>query len=191
MTLSRRTLLAAAVTAGTLAQLAPTPARAASAKEIDAQVDVALRQLLDQNEAARILAKDAKAILVFPDVIKAGLIIGGSYGDGALRKGGRTEGYYRTVSASYGLQAGAQTFGYALFLMTDGALGVLEGTAGVEGGWEIGVGPSVVVADKGLATELTTTTARQGVYAFIFDQQGLMAGIGIEGSKITRFNPDA
>jgi lipid-binding SYLF domain-containing protein len=191
MTLSRRTLLAAAVTAGTLAHLAPTSASAATAKEIDAQVDVALRQLLDSNEAARILAKDAKGILVFPDVIKAGLIIGGSFGDGALRKGGRTEGYYRSVSASYGLQAGAESFGYALFLMTDDAVTVIEQATGAEGGWEIGVGPTVVVADQGLGAKLSTTTAREGIYAFIFGQQGLMAGLGIEGSKVTKFTPES
>jgi lipid-binding SYLF domain-containing protein len=90
------------------------------------------------------------------------------------------------VAASYGLQAGVQTFGYALFLMNQKALAYLEESAG----WEIGVGPSLVVVDKGTAAALTTTTARSDVYAFFFDQRGLMAGIGLQGTKITRIHPD-
>jgi lipid-binding SYLF domain-containing protein len=188
MSITRRGLLAATAA---VAALAPLAAAAATAREIDGEVDVALKQLLDGNEAARVLHKEAKAVLVFPDVIKAGLIIGGSFGDGALRRGGKTAGYYRTVSASYGLQAGAETFGYALFFITDESLRVIEKADNMEGGWEIGVGPTVVVADKGLGAKLSTTTAREGIYAFIFGQQGLMAGIGIEGSKITKIVPDA
>jgi lipid-binding SYLF domain-containing protein len=89
------------------------------------------------------------------------------------------------VAASYGLQAGVQSFGYAMFFMTDSALNNLENSEG----FEVGVGPSIVVVDAGMAKSLTTTTARDDVYAFIFGQQGLMAGLGLQGSKITKFNP--
>ncbi|WP_306547712.1 lipid-binding SYLF domain-containing protein, partial [Desulfobulbus sp.] len=136
--------------------------------------------------AAKNMAKIAKGILVFPDVVKAGLIVGGQYGEGALRVGNKTTGYYRTVAASYGLQAGAQSFGYALFFVDNEGLQYLKKS----NGWEIGVGPSIVVVDEGVARSLTTTTAKSGIYAFIFQQKGLMAGIGIQGSKITQITPD-
>jgi lipid-binding SYLF domain-containing protein len=166
--------------------VAPRVSTAATAGEIDRDVDGALQTLYRTTPAAKNLAKVAKAILVFPDVIKAGLIVGGQYGEGALRVGGKTTGYYRTVSASYGFQAGAQSFGYALFFIDNDGLQYLNKSQG----WEIGVGPSIVVVDEGIARSLTTTTAQSGIYAFIFEQKGLMAGIGIQGSKITRITPE-
>jgi len=172
---------AVAILAGT-----PTPATAASAREIDADADAALAKLYREIPAAEHLKKTAKAILIFPSVVKGGLIVGGQYGDGALRKGGKTVGYYNTAALSYGLQAGAQSFGYVLFFMSESALKYLDKSEG----WEIGVGPSVVVLDEGMAKNLTTTTAREDVYAFIFGQKGLMAGLGLQGSKITRISPD-
>jgi lipid-binding SYLF domain-containing protein len=156
-----------------------------AAAEIDQQVDVALQKLYNSTPSARMLAGRAKGILVFPGVVKAGFIGGVQYGKGALREKGRTVGYYNIAAGSYGLQAGAQTFDYALFFMTKEALDYLKASSG----WEVGVGPSVVVVDAGVAKSLTTTTARDDVYAFIFDQRGLMAGLGIQGSKITRVNP--
>ncbi len=162
------------------------PAHAGSAAEIDRKAAAALDELLASHEAARVLAREARAILVFPSIVKGGFLFGGQFGDGALRSQGRTLGYYRTVSASYGLQAGLQTFGYALFLMNDSALAYLDKSEG----WEIGVGPTLVVVDKGTAGALTTTTARSDVYAFFFDQKGLMAGIGLQGTKITRIHPE-
>lgn len=159
---------------------------AASAAAINRDVDIALKQLYASTPAAKKMAGIAKGILVFPDIIKGGFIIGGQYGEGALRVGGKTTGYYRTLAASYGLQAGAQKFGYALFFLSDADLKYLKNS----GGWEVGVGPSVVVVDEGMARSFSTTTARSGVYAFFFDQKGLMAGLGIQGSKITEIQPD-
>lgn len=159
---------------------------AASAAAINRDVNIALKQLYASTPAAKKMAGIAKGILVFPDIIKGGFIIGGQYGEGALRVGGKTTGYYRTLAASYGLQAGAQQFGYALFFLSDADLKYLKNS----GGWEVGVGPSVVVMDEGMARSFTTTTARSGVYAFFFDQKGLMAGLGIQGSKITEIQPD-
>ena len=161
-------------------------AQAATAAEIDQAVNLALEKLYRSTPAAVELAKVSKGVLVFPDVVKAGLIVGGQYGEGALRVNGMTVGYYNTLAASYGLQAGAQTFGYAMFLMNDSALDYLKKSKG----WEVGVGPSVVVMDEGLAKSLTTSTAKDDIYAFIFGQKGLMAGIGLQGSKITRIDPD-
>jgi lipid-binding SYLF domain-containing protein len=156
-----------------------------SAAKIDGAASQALASLYAGSPEARALSTRAKGILVFPEVYKAGFIGGASYGDGALRVRGRTVGYYNTVSASYGLQAGVQKFGYALFFMDKSALSYLDRSEG----WEVGVGPSIVVVDSGVARSLTTTTAREGIYAFIFDQKGLMAGLGLQGSKITRIQP--
>ena len=163
-----------------------TLAKADTAAEIDRDVDSALEKLYASTPAAKKLSQVAKGILVFPDVIKAGLIVGGQYGVGALRVKDNTVGYYNTVAASYGLQAGAQSFGYALFLMTEAALDYLKKSSG----WEIGVGPSVVLVDEGLASSLTTTTAKDAIYAFFFDQKGLMAGLGLQGAKITQIKPE-
>jgi len=182
--LNKVTVFAAAISA--LLIIGQTSAQAGSAAEIDKKVAVALESLYAGSPVARDLATIAKGILVFPDIVKAGLVIGGQYGEGALLIGGKTAGYYNTVAASYGLQAGAQTFGYAMFLMNDEALDYLQKSAG----WEVGVGPTVVVMDEGLAKSLTTSTAKDDIYAFIFGQKGLMAGIGLQGSKITRIDPD-
>jgi lipid-binding SYLF domain-containing protein len=162
----------------------PDPVLAASGAELSREAAAALQRLYEREPAAKEVGARAKGILVFPSIIKAGFIVGGQYGEGALRKGGRTVAYYNSVAASYGLQAGAQSFGYALFFMTDAALKYLDKS----GGWEIGTGPSIVVMDEGMARALTTTTAQSEIYAFFFDQKGLMAGLGLQGSKISRIN---
>jgi lipid-binding SYLF domain-containing protein len=161
------------------------PAKSAAAAEIDRDVASALNKLYESTPSAKVLGAKAKGILVFPDIVKGGLVVGAQYGKGALLKAGRTAGYYETVAASYGLQAGLQKFGYALFFMDDGALSYLDRSEG----WEVGVGPSIVIVDTGKAAALTTTTAKDEVYAFFFDQRGLMAGLGLQGSKITKINP--
>ena len=175
-------LLGAAV----LSTLAAGQALAATAAEIDTKVDAALKTLYGSQPAAKTLADQAKGILVFPSILKGGLGIGGAYGDGALRVDGKSTGYYNSFEASFGLQAGVQSFSYALFFMNDEALRYLEDSSG----WEVGVGPSIVVMDAGAGGNFSTTTAKDDVYAFIYGQQGLMAGIGIEGSKITEITPD-
>jgi lipid-binding SYLF domain-containing protein len=142
----------------------------------------ALQQLVAQNSAAAKANKKAVAVLVFPDVVKAGFILGAQGGKGILFVHGRPNGRYRTIAASYGLQAGVQKYGYALFFMNQKAVDWINNTRG----WEIGTGPSVVIVDKGMARSFTTDTLHSGIYAFTFDQQGLMAGLGLQGSKIMR-----
>jgi lipid-binding SYLF domain-containing protein len=182
-TTMKRTILTALVLAVVLVLTQGNGvAHAASAAGIDADVDAALMKLYEEQPVAKVLAEKAAAILVFPNMVKAGFVVGAQYGEGSLRKKGRTVGYYNSVAASYGMQAGAQTFGYVLFLMTNSAVNYLNRS----GGWEIGVGPSTVVVDEGIARTLTSTTLKSDVYAFIFDQKGLMAGTGIQGSKITK-----
>jgi lipid-binding SYLF domain-containing protein len=157
----------------------------ASEPALDRDAAAALRQLYAQQPIAKELGRKARAILVFPTILKAGFMFGGAIGNGVLLRGGQPAGYYNSVAASYGFQAGLQTYGYALFFMTDAALQALDATRG----FELGVGPSIVVVDEGIARSLTTSTLRDDVYAFVFSQRGLMAGAGIQGSKITRI-PD-
>lgn len=178
----RELVIAAALT---LLAVIPTWAVASQAS-IDRDANAALASLYKEVPAAKKLAERAKAILIFPSVMKGGLIVGAQHGEGALQKRGKTVGYYSTTGVSYGLQAGAQSFGYVLFFMSDTALKYLDRSDG----WEIGVGPSVVVVDEGMAKTLTTTTRQEGIYAMIFGQKGLMAGLGLQGSKITRIQPD-
>jgi lipid-binding SYLF domain-containing protein len=166
--------------------ITPGPASADTAAEIDREVDSALQKLYAKTPVAKELSKVAKGILVYPDIVKGGLIVGGQYGVGALRKEGKTAGYYNTVAASYGLQAGVQKFGFALFFITDSAIDHLEKSSS----WEIGVGPSIVIVDAGLAKSLTITTAKSDIYAFFFDQKGLMSGLALQGSKISKITPD-
>jgi lipid-binding SYLF domain-containing protein len=169
-----------AFAAGTL--LGPNPARAASAAEIDRDAKTALEKLYAKSPSAKTMGQKARGILVFPSIVKGGFMVGGKYGEGALLKGGKTAGYYNAIQVSYGLQAGLQTYGYALFFMSDSAMKWLDKSDG----WELGVGPSIVLVDVGAASSTTTTTAQAEIYAFFFDQKGLMGGLGLQGTKITK-----
>lgn len=162
--------------------LLPTAASAADRGALERDARAALQKLTGSVPAAKSLSTTAAAVLVFPKVTKAGLGVGGQYGDGVLFKQGKVAGYYNTSGASYGLQAGAQQFGYAMFMMNDKAVTALTANEG----FEVGVGPSVVLMDEGKAKTMTTTTAKDDIYAFIFGQKGLMAGLGVQGNKITR-----
>jgi lipid-binding SYLF domain-containing protein len=186
-----RTMLKARLGAGLLAvalamtvTISAKPAIAASAAEINRDVDAALASMYAAVPETRQLASQAKAMLVFPNIVKAGFLLGAQYGEGALRQRGKTVGYYNSAAASYGLQAGAQRFGYALFFMSDSAVNYLN----TSGGFELGVGPSIVVLDTGTARALTSSTIQNDIYAVFFDQRGLMAGLGLQGSKISRMD---
>jgi len=161
--------------------LAPS-AGAATKAELNRDAQAALNALYAKNPGAKAIGKDAVAILVFPSVLKAGLGVGGQYGEGVLFRGGKATAYYNTAGASMGLQAGAQKYGYAMFFLTEETLKSLDKAEG----FEVGVGPSVVVADQGLAKSTTTTTVKNNIYAFIFDQKGGMYALGIQGNKITK-----
>jgi lipid-binding SYLF domain-containing protein len=183
---ARSRLVVAAVAILLLITTVPRGADAASAKAIDTAADEALASLYASTPAAVELAKVAKGILVFPQVVKGGFILGAEFGNGALRRAGATTAYYNTIGASYGFQAGVESFGYALFFVTDSALEYLDKSEG----WEIGVGPTLTVIDQGVAKSFSTTTLKSDIYAFFFDKQGLMAGLSLQGSKISRITPD-
>lgn len=151
---------------------------------LDQDAQAALANLYVATPQAKDVAAKAKGILVFPSVVRAGFIAGASHGTGELIEGGKVTGYYATTSVTYGLQAGVQTYGYVMMFMSDKALDNLKTSSG----FEVGMAPTVVIGDAGAARNLTTATLQSDIYAFIFDQKGLMAGIGLRGSKITRLN---
>jgi len=158
------------------------PAAATNAQDLERDAIESLQALYKVQPSAEMLSKRAKGILVFPKVVKAGLVFGGSYGEGVLLRGGKVSDFYNTVSASWGWQVGAESYAYVVFLMSDKAVNYLAKSKG----WEFGVGPTVVAVNEGMAKNLSTSTLKDDAYAFITDQQGLMASLSIEGTKISR-----
>ena len=185
MTASRRTLLTTGLGIAATALALPRSAHAASARQINADANTALRELYAAQPKTREMATRAKGILIFPKIVKAGFVVGAQSGNGVLWVSDHAVRYYNISAASFGLQAGVQTFSYALFFMTGSSLNYLERSDG----WSVGSGPSIVVVDTGAALSMTSMTLTHDVYAFPFGQRGLMAGLGLEGSKITRIYP--
>jgi lipid-binding SYLF domain-containing protein len=177
-------LLFSMVITAVLITLTPAPAAAQSNADLDRNARDKLSKLTARVPLAKALEKRAVAILVFPDITKAGFLIGGQTGNGVLFRRGQVAGHYNTSGISYGLQAGVQRYGYAMFFMNESAFQALSATEG----FEVGVGPSVVVVDEGMGKSVTSTTLTNDVYAFVFAQTGLMAGVGLQGTKITRLN---
>jgi lipid-binding SYLF domain-containing protein len=175
---SRRLIVAG----GIASSLIGSAALAQPRPDLEQNSQLALDQLYASTPKTRALSKRARGILVFPKVVKAGFMVGVQSGDGVLFERGKATGYYNVSAGSFGLQAGVQSFSYTLFFMTEKSLVYLRETKG----WAFGSGPSIVVIDQGVAKTMNTTTLNQEVYAMIYGQHGLMAGLGLEGSKITR-----
>ncbi len=155
-------------------------------RQLAADSRAALNNLYRSNPSAHALGARAKGILVFPEITKGGFMIGGMGGNGALiGNDGTIRDFYQTAGLSYGFQAGIQEYGYALFLMDNDSINNINRADG----WEIGSSPSLVIVDQGMAASLSTTTMNKGTYAFFFNQRGLMGGLGLQGSKITRIHP--
>ena len=185
MNMAIRLALIAGLAQAAAAGVAAPSAHASSAHQIDADANRALVKLYANQPKAAMLGKRARAVLVFPEIIKGAFLVGAQSGNGVLLIGGKPAGYYNISAASFGFQAGGKAFSYALFFMNNSALAYLNKSDG----WAIGAGPSVVVVDKGFARGMTSTTLTQDVYAFPFGQRGLMGGLGLEGSKITHYTP--
>ena len=185
-----KTILLAGLVAGAVLVSAPPTSYAqdkgkSKAADLLNKSQAALKTLYAKMPVAKDLGSKAVATLVFPEVKKAGLGIGGQYGEGVLLRGAKASAYYKTTGASFGLQAGGQKYGYAMFFMNDGAVDQL----GKADGFEVGVGPSFVLVDEGMAKNATTTTMKEDIYGFVFAQKGLMAGLGIQGNKISQITP--
>lgn len=158
--------------------------RAASAVEINADVDATLTRFYKQIGGSYELTQQAAGVLVFPSVVKAGIGIGGEYGEGALRIGGRTAAYFNIISASVGFQLGVQARSVVILFMTQQALERFRRTDG----WKVGVDGSVAIVTLGVGGAIDTNTVKRPVIGFILDQKGLMYNLTLEGSKISRIN---
>lgn len=157
---------------------------AATAKEIDVSVDVALEKFENEVGGAKQLLASAKGVLMFPKVIKAGFGWGGEYGEGSLRIGGKTVDYYNTIAGSFGLQFGAQAKTVMLVFLDEGALKQFQASEG----WKAGVDGSVAVIAIGAGTSLDSTKLNNPIVGFILDQKGLMYNLTLEGSKFSKIN---
>ena len=162
--------------------LLAAPTLAASREELDARVRESVQELYKTSTAARELAGKAAGVLVFPSVIKAGLGIGGEYGEGALLISGQPSAYYNIASASVGLQLGVQEKAVAILFMTAESLAQFRQSQG----WKAGVDGSVALATLGVGKELDTETARKPIIGFVYSNKGLMYNLTLEGSKISR-----
>ena len=165
-----------------LTLLFPGAAAAASNESLDNEVKSALSALYEKEPGAKALGAQAKGVLMFPTIRKAGLIVGGQHGEGALLKNGKVADYYTSNAISVGLEAGVQSYSYALFFMTDEALKKFESSDG----FEIGGEANVVFVDSGAGAGAGTTSSQPAVYGFVFGQKGLMAGVSLQGTKITK-----
>jgi lipid-binding SYLF domain-containing protein len=187
MNINRRSI--AAATFALACVFSPVAASSAHAATEVQYTDAGLRALnkLEAVEPrSRFFARHAKAILVFPSVLKAGFIFGAETGNGTLLEHGRAVAFYNLTGGSWGLQIGGEDFGYVMFFMTDSSLDYLKKSDG----FAAGTGPSIVVINKGAAAEADTTTVTHDVYAFPFSEKGLMADLTLQGTKITRIHPN-
>ncbi|HPG22419.1 MAG TPA: lipid-binding SYLF domain-containing protein [Amaricoccus sp.] len=179
----RNGMLAACL--GAAAVLATGVAQAASRTEIDTRADLVLNRLLSESATAQAVDEKAVAVLIFPDIVKAGFGLGGQYGEGVLRRDGASVAYYNIASASFGFQAGAQSYGQVIYFMTEAALRQLETSKG----FVLGADANVAVVNMGANVDVNSGTLQDPIIAFVTDQKGLMAGVTVEGSKISRINP--
>lgn len=185
MTLTRRSVAVGAAALTTLSvPLVASPAMALDRGKLVARAHEALGELTSDDGRARRLDRHAYAVLVFPSILKAGFVFGGETGDGVLFEHGRPTGFFNLSGGSWGLQIGGQDFSYALFFMTPSSLHYLKQSQG----FQVGTGPSVVVVNAGAGAEADTTTLTHDVYAFPFNQKGLMANLTLEGTKITHLH---
>ena len=153
-----------------------------AAQQTDDQARAALESLYGSSPGAKALGAKAKAVLVFPDIHKAALFVGAQSGDGVMFRNGKVAGQYRVDGLLAGIEAGAQSYAYALFFMSDAAVETMRNAKG----WEIGADPNIVVVDAGAGKDISTTSLQGDVYSYVFGQKGLMGGIALQGLKITR-----
>ncbi len=183
-TITRRRLALLALLIGVVAGLGSAPKSQASSASFDAKVEDTVRHFYRHVRGSRELVGNAAAILVFPTIVKAGMGIGGEYGEGALLTRGRTVDYYNTASASIGFQLGAQARSVIIVFMTEEAL---AGFRRVDG-WKVGVDGSVAILNVGVGGSIDTSRLASPIVGFIFDEKGLMYNLTLEGSKISRMS---
>lgn len=185
MTFTRRTLTASVLAVAATGAFGVSGAAAADRAKLTRRAREALHELESADPRSKLYAGKAKAVLIFPSILKGGLVFGAETGNGVLFEGGKAAGYYNLSGGSWGLQIGGQDFAYAIFFMTEDSLDYLKKSAG----WAVGTGPSITVINKGAAASADTTTLANEVYAFPFNGKGLMADLTLQGTKITRIHP--
>ena len=163
-----------------------SPGFATTAKELDQRAEAALADLYAESPGVRDLLEQSHGYLVFPEVLKAGLLLGGQYGEGVLRIDGKTEGYYSTTAFSYGLQFGAHSFGYLMVFKDPESLAYLRKSDG----WDVGSAPTAVFGDEGWSAGLSVANFEKGIGIIFFSQKGVMAGAGLQGTKIKKIAVD-
>ena len=186
LTLAAATAVALASITGCSTTTTNTPTASAAdpmakRQAIDANVDGALSRLYAQDPSSRELVAKARGVLVFPSIVSAGFVVGGSYGQGALRKNGRTERYYSTAAGSVGLLAGAESKSVYILFMTQESLDKFQRSEG----WTVGADASVTVINVGASAQVDSKTAQQAVVAYVLTNGGLMANLSLEGTKVT------
>lgn len=186
--LSRRMTLIGGVAAGAAmvagAFAAPVPAMAQQRPKIDAQVQVAIDELRRLEPGVNQLFARAEAVLIIPEIIKAGFIVGGAYGEGALLKGGVTDSYWSYGAASIGYQIGAQTTRQAMFFMTREALALFE----YDNGFEVGADAEITVLEAGAEVAVDTTKNARPIVVIVFGREGLLGGVSLQGGKYSRLD---
>ncbi len=186
MHITLRPLAYAAVALAVAASpIAVSSAYARSAAQIAAEGQAALRTLEAREPRSRLFARHARAVLVFPSILKAGFVVGGEGGNGVLLVNGQPAGFYNLSGGTWGLQVGVEKFSYAVFFMNDSSLRYLRKS----GGFAAGTGPSIAIINKGAGAEANSTTITKDVYAFPFNEKGLMADLTLQGTKISRIHP--
>ncbi len=158
---------------------------AKTAQDIDKEVDIAIEAFKKEVPGAANFLPKVKGYLVFPSVIKAGLVVGGKYGQGALRVNGKTKHYYDMTAASIGLQAGAQKYSMVIAFIYESALNNFINS----NGWEAGVNGSITVSDWGKSKDISSMSFEKPIVAFIYAEEGLMAAINVTGTKFRRIAP--
>jgi len=166
--------------------LVATVSYAKTKGEINASVKAALSRFEKQVKGSSAYLKGAKGVLVMPNITKAGFVVGGKYGQGALRVGGKTVGYYSLTEGSVGWQIGAEKYDMVILFMTDEVLKKFRSSKG----WEAGVDAEITLIEVGADVSVETLRSQHPVAGFVFDQKGLMGGVSVKGAKFTKINPD-
>ena len=166
--------------------LMPRVSSAATAQAIDASVDRILQLFREKHQGGNEALKRAKGVLVFPEIIQAGLVVGGQYGEGALRIGGKSVGYYSIGSGSFGLTAGAESKALIILFMQEGPLKEFLRDARTDKSWQVGLNGSIVLVNVGGAGTIDSAMINRPIVAFALNQKGLFLNLSLQGSKITK-----
>jgi len=181
---AHRRLALLVIAAMLLTALAAPVARAATAQEIDIRANAALDRFKEKVSGGAEFLAGASGVLIFPRVIKAGIGLGGEYGEGALRIGGESVAYYSTAAASIGFQLGAQSKSIILVFLDDDALARFRESKG----WKAGVDGSIAVVEWGAGEDINNIDIKDSIAGFVFNNKGLMYNLTLEGSKFTRID---